>query len=480
MKARSRQNNPDSEDVENAWTGQEVLITFLGASTVFLMGGLIFGFNSLKPIMYEAGVFESACTEFNATASENGVDHGAQCPAQTTYIDLIYDLAIFNLRYVCRCDRCLQFGRLTQRPGKICMPFVGASFIMIFFGTLQDKYGARKAGLVAVLTSGIGIIMLGFGNDEGIYWMFSFFLLGGFNCCVFMCIISLTKTVPQISAWFTSFCLGLFDMSAFVFFAFQQVHSHFGVKFWKICGAYAILAVGTALCVLPYLPQREDNEEIQKNYDKVRGKDTYAAEDHENSQDHHQHPDPDPDPDQEVGQSNDLEKMVGDHVDKIRKEMDAWIKGREFQLCESEDDSGIHTGVEVQVVDEEETIPTVKKIDMKDNFRPVYVVISETVENGKVRCIDKRSEESPHIKKHKDVKKRSCVTACVEWCLNIAEDEENENEKFTDAVWGEEGGDASTFFGMALFMTVFNLKVSLLPRFSSSSSKIPTPLLIRL
>ena len=88
------------------------LKTTTGGLAVFVLGGLVFGFNSLKPIMFERGVFSDKCQDTaDADVQAAARNLESACADQTEWIDLMYDASIFFL-----------------------------SFIMIFFGSFQVTF----------------------------------------------------------------------------------------------------------------------------------------------------------------------------------------------------------------------------------------------------------------------------------------------------------------------------------------------------
>ena len=96
-----------------------LVATLLGGLAVFMMGGLVFGFNALKPIMYDEKVFQDACDGKYDDDGRGDDDDGSgggggvgQCSKQTLQLNLMYTVGIFNL-----------------------------SFIMIFFGMFMDSVG---------------------------------------------------------------------------------------------------------------------------------------------------------------------------------------------------------------------------------------------------------------------------------------------------------------------------------------------------
>ena len=131
----------------------------------------------------------------------------------------------------------------------------------------QDKFGSKICGAVAVAVGSGAVVMLGFGGSNGYFWLAALFLLGGFNVCVFMCVISLAKTMPATGPWFISFCLGLFDMSAIVFLGFRMLRFDAGLEFQSICIGYAIISACVGCLVIPLLPRAEDSLEIQNEFD---------------------------------------------------------------------------------------------------------------------------------------------------------------------------------------------------------------------
>lgn len=115
---------------------------------------------------------------------------------------------------------------------------------MVFFGVLLDTFGSRACGTVTLSVSSLAVVMLGFGGRNGWYWTSALFFLGGFNVCVFMAVISLAKTMPANAPWFISLCLGLFDVSALIFWVFQLLVRHAYLSFRWICLVFAACAWG--------------------------------------------------------------------------------------------------------------------------------------------------------------------------------------------------------------------------------------------
>lgn len=56
----------------------------LGALAVFVMGGLVFGFNALKPVMYDEHVYLDVCD------GDFDDDGGERCTSQTLKLNLMY------------------------------------------------------------------------------------------------------------------------------------------------------------------------------------------------------------------------------------------------------------------------------------------------------------------------------------------------------------------------------------------------------
>lgn len=62
----------------------------LGALAVFVMGGLVFGFNALKPVMYDERVYQDVC---DGNFDDDGDE---RCTNQTLKLNLMYTVGLHS------------------------------------------------------------------------------------------------------------------------------------------------------------------------------------------------------------------------------------------------------------------------------------------------------------------------------------------------------------------------------------------------
>jgi hypothetical protein len=132
-------------------------------------------------------------------------------------------------------------------------------------------------GLICIMFSVGGVVLLGLSGSSGYYWIVSFFILGGANVCVFMCVVSLAKTMPEQAPLFVSLCIGMFDFSAIIFFTFDKIYQGTSLSFESICLGYAALAALCGICVVRYLPPKDAVSGIQDDFDAFVREDSAMA-----------------------------------------------------------------------------------------------------------------------------------------------------------------------------------------------------------
>jgi MFS family permease len=175
-------------------------IAALAAASVFTMGGVVFGFSSLYPVLYSEGALIDVCE----------ADAAAACleTAATTKC----------------CNR--QLSAFTTMS---TIAFFAADMAMALYGELIDRFGPRVC-----FATGVGLCWLGFATLAGAsffhtvdaLWYASFFCIGMSGPGVFMATLSLGERYPSLQAVIAPLAASMWDSSSVVFLLLQMLYFH--------------------------------------------------------------------------------------------------------------------------------------------------------------------------------------------------------------------------------------------------------------
>ena len=197
---------------------KEWSIIGLSGISVFLTGGLVFGFSSLYPVLYSERAFENKCS---AGAREGGCpSNEACCSSQRLWLTLLASCALFS-----------------------------ADAVMVFYGEANDRLGPATCLVVGSLLVFFGFqaVVLALSFDEGDSKNISFFIglvamgLGGPG--VFMGCISFGSAYPKIEPKITAACAAMWDTSSVVFLIFASAYKGHFTTFLE---GWAIFGLGVA------------------------------------------------------------------------------------------------------------------------------------------------------------------------------------------------------------------------------------------
>ena len=237
----------DLNDVKNERTRK-----VLGAILVFLTGGVIFGFNALKPLLFRQEIFANMCGNSD---DYNEVQHDGdpQCRKQLLFINGICVVAIFAL-----------------------------SFVMYFYETMKKALGQKRFASLAIVCSAGSLILMAIGNrpTKGWLWLVGYALIGATNVCIFMIVngqqwdkSKLVGPIFKNEVAFEKLYIGIFDSAGAVWLVIMWLYSDQGVNYQQLFGVYAFLVVLVGALVVKFLPCEDsgNNEDAtqQERGDKV-------------------------------------------------------------------------------------------------------------------------------------------------------------------------------------------------------------------
>jgi hypothetical protein len=182
------------------------LIVLAPSLCILMMGGLVFGFSSLYPVLYDLGVFQDACGAH------------AQCEDTTRQC----------------CDA--QFERYTLLSS---VALFAADGTFALYGELMDRRGPRDCFIVGMALCAFGFFVLGanaYAHLDAL-WYVGFVGLGVAGPGVFMGCLSLGQKYPRLEPVITAFAASMFDSSSIVFLLFQLLYLQAGLGL----GAIALL-----------------------------------------------------------------------------------------------------------------------------------------------------------------------------------------------------------------------------------------------
>ena len=208
---------------------------FFASLWVLCLSGPCFGFNSLYPVLYAEQIFVDACD----------ADVAAVCKA-----------AINTTRGVPCCD---------EQSKKIVMLSTITLFaedgVLVLYGELQDRVGARNSLLVAGSIMSTGLGMLAYNSliaDLELLWYAGFFLLGVAGPGIFLSALSLGEKFEGLEPVITPIITAMFDASSLVFLIWSALYAQgTGVSFATILLSWLGLALLSSACVYFLIPSNK-------------------------------------------------------------------------------------------------------------------------------------------------------------------------------------------------------------------------------
>ncbi|EOD05274.1 hypothetical protein EMIHUDRAFT_198901 [Emiliania huxleyi CCMP1516] len=185
--------------------------------SVFTMGGLCFGFDSIYPVLYSSGAFVDYCP----------AEQAAICSARTD-----------EQRWLSCCD-----SQVSAIVSVTSVSLFGADGVMVLYGELTDRLGPRWCMSVALSLAYLGIMLL------AIAGYFAFPMLGLAGPGIFMAVLSFGEAhraapvFPRLEPVITPLAASMFDGSAFVFLFWKLLFLHAHVPLFVIAAAWLLLTV---------------------------------------------------------------------------------------------------------------------------------------------------------------------------------------------------------------------------------------------
>ena len=194
------------------------------ALSVFLMGGDVFGFASLYPVLYNEGVFADMCASDDEGECEPS--RSSCCPAQQLRYTLLSSVAFF-----------------------------ASDGVMVLYGELMDRCGPRFTFGCGITFAWMGLALLGVGAllpSIDALWYLGFGALGVAGPGVFMGCLVLGEVWPPLEPVVTSLAASMWDTSSVVFFLWQLLYFGAGWQLRHVAWAFLGLCVfvGGATCTL--------------------------------------------------------------------------------------------------------------------------------------------------------------------------------------------------------------------------------------
>ncbi|KAK5224149.1 hypothetical protein LTR99_003897 [Exophiala xenobiotica] len=235
---------PVAEKLENlpayeVSTGIRIAQIFVGVVSCVLAAGIVFGFDALKTILVEEGVYREYCTD------EELRENFRLCYMQDQKLNLTFIIAS-----------------------------VTANISALLVGGILDRYGPRVCGLASSVFLILGAILMAFAKECPFdpYPAGSFLLsLGG--TFTFVPSFHLANAFPRFQGLILALVTGAFDASASVFLIFrliyQKTHHAFGPR--QIFLAYLVVPIFILITQLTIMPTKsyETRGELANNLDKA-------------------------------------------------------------------------------------------------------------------------------------------------------------------------------------------------------------------
>ena len=217
------------------WTS--LLTVLVAGVAIFVMGGIVPGLNSLYPVLYVEGLFVSHCTtaqqEHCQEIAHNRSAHTIVCcGAQDEMLTLMSSVALF-----------------------------ATDGVMLLYGELLDRKGARVCCGVALMLSWLGFVLI---SVNGAFWradllyVISFFCIGVAGPGIFMSCLSFGECYPRLQPVITALAASMWDTSSVVFLLFSEMYFAGGLPLHLITAVWlaVIVPIGTVTwSQLPSLQQ---------------------------------------------------------------------------------------------------------------------------------------------------------------------------------------------------------------------------------
>uniref|UniRef100_A0A7S3SUY6 Uncharacterized protein n=1 Tax=Emiliania huxleyi TaxID=2903 RepID=A0A7S3SUY6_EMIHU len=205
----------------SAFRRQVASCTLAGLS-VFTLGGLCFGFDSVYPVLYSSGAFLDLCAadEAAACAARSGEERQRSCcKAQASSFVSLSSVSLF-----------------------------AADGVMVAYGELMDRRGARWCISVALCLVCTGLALLSIAGSLGAsspaaLWWIAFPLIGLAGPGVFMAALSFGELFPNLESVIAPLAASMFDGSAFVFLLWKLLFLRAGLPLSAIAAAWLFLSV---------------------------------------------------------------------------------------------------------------------------------------------------------------------------------------------------------------------------------------------
>ena len=216
----------------------------LAALWVLLLSGPCFGFNSLYPVLYSEGLFVQSCGSSAAAACEAAV-------ANTTAVGL-----------PC-CD-----AQSKKMVTLSTMTLFAEDSILVVYGELQDRFGARCTLLVAssILCASLCVLTINSMLQDSaieLLWYVGFFLMGLAGPGIFLAALSLGEKHGDLEPVITPVIASMFDASSLVFLLWSALYqSGQGLAFHVILIAWLALTLLLSLAVFVLLPGKGNSEHV--------------------------------------------------------------------------------------------------------------------------------------------------------------------------------------------------------------------------
>jgi hypothetical protein len=212
-----------------------MVIGFAGLA-VFIMGGIVPGLNSLYGVLYEEGAFISHCPAARARAcaeQAHNRSHTPQvcCRAQDELLAAMSSMGLF-----------------------------ASDGVMLLYGELLDRKGARLCCGVALVLSWLGFALLALNSSlllNDFVWMLAFFCIGVAGPGVFMSCLSFGECFPSLQPLITALAASMWDASSIVFYLFSILYFEAGLPFSTIALLWLAVIVAVGSTVWTQLPTRE-------------------------------------------------------------------------------------------------------------------------------------------------------------------------------------------------------------------------------
>ena len=220
-----------------------LVVAFAGLA-VFMMGGIVPGLNALYGVLYQEGVFRSHCTDAQAQ----------RCAAEA-----------LNRTYVPEAC-CAEQGYLFTTMSSVGL--FASDGVMLLYGELLDRSGARVSCGVALALSWLGFIFLSLCSfltetqhrNMDALWMASFFSIGVAGPGIFMSCLTFGECHPQLQSAITALTAAMWDTSSIVFYFFRVLYFGAGLNLSTIAASWLVLIAIVGIGVWSQLPSREQLE----------------------------------------------------------------------------------------------------------------------------------------------------------------------------------------------------------------------------